>query len=253
MAAAPRIRRPLSPIEVAVASDFATYWNAAEKSRLHDPARQRPLIATAHKFAMSFSYLSRAMATAPVPLGEHQRIFFQELASDTVHLVHTLVGGDARGGRFYLRSVIENFWRHHYFRDHVVEYGWLHTRDRYFLEMKNLREHCGWLACFQGQMQPLMTNLPRLYAELSTAVHSTSSRTLVLRTQLSDIRLSEGQGSGLVKDVVATLQVCLALCMFSEKDIFLGLHLNVQEYLLKALTAAQRKAINNALAEVGGP
>lgn len=247
MGTAPRPKRPVSPIETQVKQDFAAYWNGAEKSRLLNPVTQRPLIASAHKYAMCFSYLSRAMA----PLEPHQRIFFQELTSDAVHLVHALTGGDARGGRFYLRSVIENFWRHHYFRDHVVEYGWLHTRDKYYLEMKQLREHCGWLNCFQGSLQSLMTNLPRLYGELSTAVHSTSSRTLVLRQTLDDIRLLEEQGKSISKDLLATLKVCLALCMFSEKETYLGLHLNVQEYLMRALSADQQRAVKAALDAAG--
>ncbi|MDL9997240.1 hypothetical protein QTI24_01415 [Variovorax sp. J22P240] len=226
--------------------DFKAYWDNAEKSRLDNPAAQRTLIASAHKYAVCFSYLSRAMTAPPVELEPHQRIFFQELTSDAVHLVHALTGGDARGARFYLRSVIENFWRHHYFRDHVVEYGWLHTRDKYHHEMKQLREHCSWLTCFQGELQPLMTNLPRLYAELSAAVHSTSSRTLVLRQTLDDIRLLDVQVSEITKDLLGTLKVCLALCIFSEREIYLGLGTKVQEFLMNSLSVAQKRLVQKA-------
>lgn len=239
--------RATSPIASSVRSEFSAYWRDAEKSRLPNPAQQRAVIASAHKYAMCFSYLARAMA----PLEEHRRIFFQELASDTVHLVHTLLGGDARGARFYLRSVIENFWRHHYFRDHPVEYGWLHTRDKYFLEMKSLRDHCAWLDCFQGPLQPLMTNLPRLFAELSTAVHSTSSRTMVLRQTLNDIRLLEDQAQAISRDLLSVLKVCLALCIFSEKDTYLALHVNVQDYLMAAISEGQRRPVKAAFAQAG--
>jgi hypothetical protein len=242
MSTAPVQPRNVPPAKQ-VKDDFAAYWNTATKDRLHDAQAQRPIIASAHKYAMCFSYLSRAMATAEA----HRRIFFQELTSDTVHLVHALTGGDARGARFYLRSVIENFWRHHYFRDHVVEYGWLHTRDKYHHEMKQLREHCSWLDCFKHELAALMTNLPRLYAELSTSVHSTSSRTLVLRQTLDEIRLLDEQGKAIAKDLLATLRVCLALCIFSEKDVYLGLHVHVQEYLMGSLTAAQQRDVKAAL------
>ena len=238
-----RPRRVLSATELTVKTEFKSYWDSAEKSRLHNPTGQRAVIASAHKYAMCFSYLARAMISEE----EHRRIFFQELTSDTVHLVHALVGGDARGARFYLRSVIENFWRHHYFRDHPVEYDWLHTRDKYYLEMKTLRDQCSWLNCFQGPLQPLLTHLPRLYADLSNAVHSTSSRTMVLRQTLNDIRLLEAQTAAISRDLLATLKVCLALCIFSEKNTFLGLHINVQEYLLAALNASQRVAVQGAL------
>lgn len=234
-----------------VKTDFNAYWFAAEKSRLDNPKLQRSLIASAHRYAMCFSYLSRAMAAPSMGLAPHQRIFFQELTSDVVHLVHALTSGDARGARFYLRSVIENFWRHHYFRDHVVEYGWLHTRDKYHLEMKHLREHCSFLTCFQGEMQPLMTNLPRLYAELSNAVHSTSSKTLVLRETLSDIRLLDSQAQAISKDLLATLKVCLTLCIFSERVIYIGLGARVQEYLMSSLSVAQKNRVKAALQREG--
>lgn len=241
--------RQNSPTAIQVKNEFKTYWASAEKNRLTNPASQRTLIASAHKYAMCFSYFARSMGSLP----EHQRIFFQELTSDAVHLVHALVGGDARGARFYLRSVIENFWRHHYFRDHLVEYGWLHSRDKYYHEMKNLREHCGWLDCFQGRLKSLMTNLPRLYSELSTSVHSTSSKTVVLRQTLADIRLVEEQTKAITKDVLDVLKVCLALCIFSEKEVFLALHVNVQHYLMDSVNSAQRTAILAAFTESGSP
>lgn len=241
---------PQRPISIAdqVKREFSEYWTDAEKTRLDNHTTQRPLIASAHKYAMCFSYLSRAMAAQPVSLKPHQRIFFQELTSDTVHLVHALMSGDARGARFYLRSVIENFWRHHYFRDHVVEYGWLESRSRYHLEMKDLREHCSWLSCFQGELKPLLLNLPSLYSELSTSVHSTSSKTLVLRQNLEDIRLLDTQVKAIRKDVLDTLKACLALCIFSERSIYLGLGLEVQQYLMTALSANHQRALKSALA-----
>lgn len=231
-----------SSVALQVKRDFAEYWAAAEKSRLEDPDSQRPLLVSAHRFAICFSQLSRAMSS----LDEHRRIFLQELASDAVHLVHALVGGDARGGRFYLRSVIENFWRHHYFRDHPVEYGWLHTRQKYYLEMKALREHCGWLNCFQGSMKPLADDLNRLYAELSSAVHSTSSRTLVLRAALTDIKLTGAQQAPLSKDMQGVMKASLALVLHSEAEVFLGLHVNVQGFLLSALSNKEKRRLNSA-------
>lgn len=227
-----------------IQAEFDAYWKGAETGRLESPREQRALIRTAHMFARCFSLFTRAMGDGDA----HSRIFLKELTSDTVHLVHALVGGDARGARFYLRSVIENFWRHHYFRDHPVEYGWLHTRQKYYVEMKNLREHCGWLDCFQGKIKPLLNDLVRQYGELSSAVHSTSSKTLVLREALQDIRLSSKQSSDVVIDLRSVLRACLGLCLFSEHATYLGLHTNTQEYLKATLTAAQRRWLDQDIA-----
>ncbi|MBU9415981.1 hypothetical protein KTE23_05245 [Burkholderia multivorans] len=236
----------MTPFEQQVRQDFKTYWDAAEKGKLEDRTAQRPLLVSAHKYAICFATLSRAMGSEEV----HCRIFLQELASDTIHLVHALVNGDARGARFYLRSVIENFWRHHYFRDHPVEYGWLHTRSKYYLEMKTLREHCGWLDCFQGEIKPLCDDLNRLYAELSTAVHSTSSKTLVLRQALEDIRLTLDQSNAVKGDLHAVMKACLALCMFSEHQTYLGLRADVQEFLKGVLSVRERNRLLKDLEQV---
>lgn len=236
---ATRPARISSPTEVQAKADFRAYWDRAEKGRLSDPARQRALLASAHKFSICFTQLSRAVA-ANAGEEAHRRIFLQELSSDSVHLVHALVGGDARGGRFYLRSVIENFWRHHYFRDHPVEYGWLHTRSKYYLEMKALREHCGWLDIFQGSLKTLVADLSNLYGELSSAVHSTSSRTLMLRSTLEDINLSLEHGKAVSSDLLKVLKACLALCIFSERTTYLGMHVNVQDFLVASLGVREK-------------
>jgi len=239
----------VGPIAQQTKKDFDAYWNAAEKERLADPAEQRPLIRSAHKYAVCFSLLTRAMSR----LAPHQRIFLQELTSDSIHLVHVLIGGDARGARFYLRSVIENFWRHHYFRDHLIEYGWLHTRDKYYLEMKALREHCGWLDCLNGSIKPLVGDLSRLYGQLSSSVHSTSSTTLVLREALEDIRLSEQQSQSISKDLLAVMKACLAICLYSENETYLALHVNSQDFLKSALSAREKRWLEEDLAALNVP
>jgi len=244
-------RRPrvLSPAEAQAKADFKAYWEGAEKGRLSDPVRQRPLLASAHKYAICFTQLSRAVAANAGENEAHKRIFLQELSSDSVHLVHALIGGDARGGRFYLRSVIENFWRHHYFRDHPVEYGWLHTRSKYYLEMKALREHCSWLDIFQGRLRTLLADLSNLYGELSSAVHSTSSKTLILRSTLEDIKLSVEHGSEVSSDLLKVLKACLTLCIYSERLTYFGMHVNVQDFLIASLGVRERAMLT---ADSGG-
>jgi hypothetical protein len=182
-------------------------------------------------------------------VAQHQQIFFQEMTSDAIHLVHALAGGDARSGRFYLRSVIENFWRHHYFRDHPVEFEWLQDRKDYILEMTLLREHCQYLKCFNGPLSLLLSDLPRLYAQLSAEVHSGSAKTVVLRSTLADIRLLEEQGLSIQAEIEDVLHSVLALSMFSESESFMALHVNVQKILMNALSPDKDEAVINAFAE----
>ncbi|WP_153012765.1 hypothetical protein, partial [Pseudacidovorax intermedius] len=232
-----------------VKDDFKKYWNGAEKSRLEDEGKQKSTIATAHRFSVAFSFLARAMAVDRA-LAPHQSVFFQELASDAVHLVHVLLNGDARAGRFYLRSIIENFWRHHYFRDHVIEYGWLHSRNKYYLEMRELREHCGFLPCFASPLDVEFKELPRLYALLSTSVHSTDSRSLVLRKSLEEIKLLRLQSESLVRDMRQVMQNCLLLCIYSERNTFSALHKQTQDFIFELLPKAKREKIKALVTEI---
>lgn len=227
----------LSDTASKVKDDFEAIWKDYGQERLENHAKQKDLIRSAHKIAICFSFLSKATSSSDL----HKRLFLQELASDAIHLVHTLMVGDARGGSFYLRSIIENFWRHLYYRDHPIEFGWLHTRTKYKLTMAILREHCGWLDCFKGKLNVSLGNLERLYADLSTDVHSTSARTVVLREDLRQIVLSTSQSKSLAPRLRDTLKDTLVLLIFAERDVFDALHINTQSFILECLDAGRRR------------
>ncbi|SEN05646.1 hypothetical protein SAMN02800694_2630 [Luteibacter sp. UNCMF331Sha3.1] len=87
----------------------------------------------------------------------------------------------------------------------------------------------------------MMSDLNRLYGDLSSAVHSTSSKTLVLRAALADIRLSAEQAVTVSKDLHDVLKACLGLTLVSEQELFSGLHVNTQELLLSVLSVKHRR------------
>lgn len=223
-------------IDQQVKSDFGEIWKSYDHQRLEEPGRQRELFRSAHKYAVSLSLMAKAINNRE----QHQRIFLQELSSDAIHLMHVLMAGDRRGGCFYLRSIIENFWRHHYFRDHPIEYGWLHTRPKFHLTMKDLREHCSWLDVFGGKLNVSLVNLDRMYSELSMQVHSTSSKTLVLRETMDQIVLSQSESSNVAKSVRAVLKDVIVLTIFASRDVFDGLHVNSQSFILGCLDATTK-------------
>lgn len=227
--------------------EFEQFWQVTDKQRLESPVSQRAILAAAHRLGACLNYLSNSMKVKSADI--HEQIFFQEMTSDAIHLVHALAGGDARSGRFYLRSVIENFWRHHYFRDHPVEFDWLQCRENYVLEITSLREHCQHLRCFNGPLSLLFSDLPRLHAQLSAEVHSNSSKTATLRSTLADIKLLESQGISIQEEITAVLHTVLALSIFSESESFLALHVNVQKFLITTLSQDKIESVTNAFAE----
>lgn len=227
----------MGTVDEEVRRDFQSIWNAYSGDRLEEPSKQRELLRSAHKYAVCLSLMAKASGHRAA----NECIFLKEASSDAVHLVHSLMMGDGRGASFYIRSIIENFWRHQYFSSHPVEYGWLHTRSKYHVTMKDLREYCGWLDCFSGDLRLSLKNLDRAYAELSTEVHSTSSRTLVLRETLEEIKLSVEQGRKVASRLREVLKDVIVLVIFSSRDVFDGLHVNSQAYILSCLDAKRKR------------
>lgn len=231
------MKLPVGTIEQQVKEDFDDVWKSYDHKRLEVPEKQREIFRSAHKYAVCLSLMSKAIGHRD----ECKWIFFKEASSDAIHLVHALILGDGRGAYFYLRSIIENFWRHHFFSDHPVEYGWLHTRSKYHMTMSGLREYCSWLDCFAGDLRGALRNLDREYAELSTEVHSTSSRTLVLSETLDQITLSVEQGKRLAKRLREVMKDVIVLSIFSSREVFDGLHVNSQAFILSCLDAKRRR------------
>lgn len=220
-----------------VKSDFEGIWTPAAHARLESPADQRDTFRNIHKLTVCFSALANAVSNLP----EHKRVFLQEAASDAVHMVHVLLSGDVRGARFYLRSIIENFWRHQYFSEHRIEYGWLTSKAKYKVTALNLREYLAALECFLGQISVCRDGLDREYVALSTEVHSSSIRTLVLREKLNDIKLTTAQCKAFGKQATSALKDVIVLFTIGWPEIFESTHVHTQAFILGCLDATRRR------------
>ncbi|MFC3715846.1 hypothetical protein ACFONC_06760 [Luteimonas soli] len=235
---------PVSDVTRKVSNDFKGIWDSHDRTRVGSEQRQRDLLRSTHRFAYCISLFAKA-ATA---LEEHRRVFLQELASDALHLVHVLMAGDGRAGSFYLRSLIENFWRHHYFKDHFVEYEWLTSRRKYYMTLKDLRDYCSWLTVFSGKLGDSLRALETKYADLSKQVHSTSVRTLVLRDSLEQIKLSSAQATELAPVLREVFRDVIALLAFANRDLFDGMHVNSQDFIKASLDVKRRERLQADLA-----
>lgn len=188
-----------SRVVLEVDQDFSDIWAAYEPHRwLKSPTASRTDLRIAHRFAYSIVALVRAV---PKSWPEHRRIFLEETASDAVHLLHSLFCGDARGTDFYLRSVLENFLRHLYFKDHPVEYGWLHERSAYFLSIEELRLYAKNVQVLAGNLKRCLDSLIQAYSGLSRVVHSSTAPTLALRKTLAEIGLTKAESGRVAADI----------------------------------------------------
>lgn len=226
-----------------VKADFANIWKPAALIRLESPTKQRETFRSAHKLAVCFTALANAVSNLPA----HQRAFLQEAASDSLHMLHVLMNGDVRGARFYLRSIVENFWRHQYFAEHRIEFDWLTSKSKYKMTALSLREYSAALDCFAGPIDLCRQGLERGYVELSTEVHSSSMRTLVLRERLDDIKLTVAQSTAFGKQMNAIMKDVLALITVGWPDVFGSIHVHTQAFILSCLDATRRQRRQNSL------
>jgi hypothetical protein len=226
---------PVGP-SLDVEPDFDSIWTQyLGFARVANSAALRTEFKAIHRFACGLSLLSQQLSAEP----EHARIFLGECASDSVHVLHSLLCGDRRGSEFYLRSLLENIWRHIYYRDHSVEYEWLHTRAGYYLGFDDLRDYARHLAL----LQPVLASLDALkteYTMLSRMVHSSTAPTLLLHQKLNQIVVELADVKGITAMLRSTGRDVMLLLLVIHHDAYRRLHPREQRFLLSFLDSRRK-------------
>lgn len=226
-------------VEGQAREDFDLIWATySQYKRIAAPTASRADLRFVHRFAFLMNLFGRAL---PTSWGEHQTVFLKEAASDALHVLHNLLSGDCRGACFYLRSVVENTWRHLYFKDHPVEYAWLSTRPGYYKSMEDLREYCKAAPVLVGVLAPTLADLGGSYSTLSRTVHTSIPTTALLRNALDEIKLSEADTRFAARFVRAMGRDVILLFAAVHRDVFHSLHPKVQRFLLTFLDPPRRQ------------
>lgn len=225
-------------------ADFTDIINSyAPHGHLESLSNSRDLLLLAHRFALSIGQIAAESKGRP----EHQRIFLEEMASDSVHLLHVLMVGDARAAHFYMRSVVENFWRHIYYKDHAIEYAWLHQRSGYFITIDALRDYCKYLPISAGSLRNRVANLSNYFSSLSRTVHSTTAPGLTLRANIASIKLNGRDVRG-IKTMLGNLSKDVVLLVSSvESSLVDSMSGSRRAYLLAFLDARRKRERQEAL------
>lgn len=210
---------------------------------LESLAKTESLLRVAHRFAL---HLSQLVSGAEGRV-ENQRIFLEEIRSDAVHLLHVLFLGDARAANFYMRSIVENFWRHHYFKSHLVEYGWLHERAGFFLTMESLRDYCKSTKLTSCELRVAVGNLSNYFSVLSGEVHSSRANSLVLRETISQIILTSTDSKKISKILNNLSKDIILLLSVSESSIFDLMSGARRAYYLEFLDSTRKRYRQNSL------
>jgi hypothetical protein len=206
-------------------------------------SKARPLLRHAHRVAYCFRQLAHGVGARQ----EHQRIYLQELVSDSLHLLHVLFVGDKRAAQFYLRSLVENFWRHSYYQTHSVEYGWIHNRAGFFLTIESLRDFCRNTPLACGPLKPRFGNLANYFSQLSSSVHSTTAPSLVLRNSAKAIILSSEDVKAMNAILPKLLDDLLLILSVQEVELFNAMSSANRAFMLGAFDKPRKKQRQTAL------
>ena len=236
--------RNRTPINVA--ADFDQIWSRYSENvaaRLQEPEKAKPLFRAVHKFGFVAAIVSKSI---PAQRLEHKRIFLREFASDAIHLMHVLLVGDLRGGHFYLRSAVENVWRHIYFKDHPVEYRWLNSNAQYYASIEYLRNYCSKTDEIDTRLGKSLERIATGYHNLSRFVHSSKAPSLQLQNRLASIQLSTHALRVLVKDLRSFGRDLVLLPLVLHASDFKKLHPAEEIFAINYLDK-QRKQLRLAV------
>jgi len=198
--------------------DFASIWGRYEPfGAVAKPSSSLPHLRFLHRFAFTISMVCKA-----VPRGRSENLvtFLGEMASDAVLALHAALVGDAGAASFYMRSAIENLWRHIYFSTHSVEYRWLRSRPKFYQPLAELRAYCGEVGVLPRALKQPTDALGDQFDQLSRRVHSSAARSTLLKDQLASISLTREDAEALAT-VVKTLgrDLILLLSVVHHEEI----------------------------------
>ena len=221
-----------------------SYYSGDTNSRPADPLKIKSGIRAVHRFGFVSAILTKAISETQA---EHKRIFLKECSSDAIHMLHTLLVGDLRSGHFYLRSAVENLWRHIYFKDHPVEYRWLNSDTALYQSIDNLRSYCKKTDEIERCLHKSLDRIAGGYSELSGFVHSTDATSLQLHGMLSEIRLST-EGVGKLVSYIRTFGRDLILVCLVLHEVDLGcLHPREKRFAIDYLDRSRKQLRLKAL------
>ena len=228
-------------LRTSVSQDFEQIWSqyaGGKNTRLEHPLNAKGNIRAVHKFACVAAILSKGIAEHRP---ENERVFLKEFSSDGIHLLHTLLVGDLRGGHFYLRSAVENVWRHVYFKDHPVEYRWANLDAQVYQSIDDIRSYCKKTDEIDARLHKSLDRIAGGYRKLSEFVHSSGTPSLQLDEMLIEIQLSTKGLNKIVSYLRAFGRDMILVCLVLHAREINDLHPLERNYAINYLDKPRKK------------
>jgi len=144
------------------------------------------LVKSAHKIAFTMGIWTLKLSDIP----KWATPYLQQLKTDSIQLIPSVVLGNKRTLHLYERACIEDFLRYFYYFDHKIEHLLLQTRPTRF---ENIDFLIDWvrnyptLEAHKDQVLNSCNELTSAYKELSRTVHGTTISDIELSDSLKDL------------------------------------------------------------------
>jgi len=165
--------------------DFAkcvNYFQTAKTEKNMFQGESKSLMKTAHSIAFTMTMLVQKISNVP----EWTTPYLNQLRSDTIQILPSVVWGAKRTLHLYERASIEDFLRYVYFFDHKVEHILLQMHPKRFQSIDSMIDWIKEYPALKRYRKAVSENSNALYsryAELSRTIHGTT---------IVDQQISEG-------------------------------------------------------------
>lgn len=193
--------------------------------------------------------------------------YFDELFSDSLLLLNSFYTYNYRGAQIAMRCMLEDLYRHLYYKDHQEEFWALSAEgggmDEHHLRLspKELRDYLtrtSYLKIFQGLTKDFATKCSdkdgdlfseneKLYSACSSYVHGSLTSTMNSFKSNSDLQNDPTKSTQITKAAADFVSMSVAFLLAAHLDHFLALGEYEKSIVLEAFSKARRASFRRAM------
>ncbi len=191
--------------------------------------------------------------------------YFAELFSDSLILSNSLLMANYRGGAIAVRCMLEDLYRHLYYKDHPEEFwcvfvSGLKEESRLGLQPKDFREYLGrasYLRVFHDRRIDLQTTASpndnlfsensKVYDEASAFVHGSKHYVLGGLRSNADLTRDTSQEEALMRLAIKAIRVAILFLIAAHRDTFLSFEDFDKSAVMTAFSSDERGRLRELL------
>ena len=199
------------------------------------------LLRLIHGFAFSLGLWQSKLEAGKI----EATVYFQELRSDIIQLIPSIIFGNKRSFRLYQRSAIEDFLRYIFYYHHPIEHIILQDEPTTYASMDNLFswvKHHPWLREFRDESNGCCDELNSAYSSISRSVHATTVKEFQLSDEIISLHAPFVTAGIILEFRSVSEAIMFLLCSF-HKQKFHEFDLNERRIIMEFIRKGHKKTL----------